>query len=139
MFLTFQVLRQIQPGSLTRSILDGSALSKPLLPHIQPEYYAAIIVGEAIGKSGKTQIQELTLNDLHLTGYAFYEAGKLARAVFINLKAYTRAAVRTSIHLNIDFAGSSPPVSMTVKRLAIKYVLSSSFETFVEVDGSDTL
>ena len=113
-------------------------MSKPLPPHIQPEYYAAIIAGEAIGKSRKTQIKELTLTDPHLTGYAFYEAGKLARAVFINLKAHTGAAVRTSVHLNISFTGSPAPVSMTVKRLAIKYV-SFTIKTFVKVDGGETM
>jgi len=124
----------IQPISLTRSIRDGSTLPTPLPPHIQPEYYAAIIVGEAIGKSGKTQIKELTLNDPHLTGYAFYEAGKLARAVFINLKAYTGAAVRASVHINIGFTGSAAPVSMTLKRLAIKQATDASGITW----GSQT-
>jgi hypothetical protein len=97
-------------------------LPQPLPAHIQPEYYAAIITGEAIGKNGNTQIQELILNDPHLTGYAFYEGGNLARAVFINLKAYTGATVRTSVNLNIGFTGSSAPLSMTLKRLAVKCV-----------------
>jgi Glycosyl hydrolase family 79 C-terminal beta domain len=116
---------QIQPVTLTRSIRDGSTLPQPLRAHIQPEYYAAIIAAEAIGKSGKTQIQELTLNDPHLTGYAFYEGGTLARAVFINLNAYIGTAVRTSVHLNLVFAsaGSSAPSSMSVKRLDIGSVL----------------
>jgi Glycosyl hydrolase family 79 C-terminal beta domain len=111
---------------LTRSIRDGSKLPQPLAAHIQPAYYAAIIAAEAIGNSGNTQIQELTLNDPYLTGYAFYDGATLARAVFINLREYTGTGVRTSAHVDLKFTpASSAPALMSVKRLAIKFVFLS--------------
>lgn len=111
---------QIQPITLTRSIRDGSPLSPPLAAHIQPEYYAAIIAGEAIGNSGNTQIQELTIDDPQISGFAFYENGRLVRAVFINLQSYTGTSARASVLLNLGWTGAGPS-TMTVKRLAIKY------------------
>jgi hypothetical protein len=114
-------------------------LPQALPAHIQSEYYAAIIAGEAIGKSGNTQIRELTLNDPQITGYAFYEGGRLARAVFINLRAYTGTAIRSSVHLSLGFTGTgSSPVSMSVKHLAIKLVPCYHYHIRV-VDNNDTL
>ncbi|KAF8220113.1 glycoside hydrolase family 79 protein [Tricholoma matsutake] len=122
----------LQPITLTRSIRDGSTLPQSLPPHIQPEYYAAIIAGEAIGNKGDTQIQELPVNHTQITGYAFYESGVLARAVFINLKAYSGTAARTNVQLNLTFTGtgSSAPSSMSIKRLAIKQAPDTSGVTW---------
>ncbi|KAJ7178604.1 glycoside hydrolase family 79 protein [Mycena crocata] len=111
----------IQPAVLTRSTLDGSPLSTPLQPHVQPQYYAAIIAAEAIGDSGETQALELTINNTRLSGYAFYEGGALKRAVFINSLAFLAGATnRTSVHLDLSFSGSGvKPTTFSVKRLVI--------------------
>jgi hypothetical protein len=106
--------------------LDGSTLAKPQAPHIQPQYYAAIIIAEAIGDSGDTQIAELSISDTRLSGYAFYESGSLKRAIFINSLAYltTTTTARPSTHVNLSFSGSGAPTSFSVKRLIIKWVVS---------------
>ncbi|KAK0205928.1 glycoside hydrolase family 79 protein [Desarmillaria ectypa] len=112
----------IQPVELTRSIEDGSELSEPVPPHVQPPYYAAIIIGEAIGNSGHTQAVELSIDNSRISGYAFYEDGVLARAVLINSQAYMRGQTtpRSSVHLDLGFSGNGQlPTTMRVKRLAI--------------------
>ncbi|KAJ7089061.1 glycoside hydrolase family 79 protein [Mycena epipterygia] len=119
----------IQPLTLTRSILDGSTLGKPQAPHIQPQYYAAIIIAEAIGDSGDTQVAELSISDTRLSGYAFYESGSLKRAIFINSLAYltTTTTTRPSTHVNLSFSGSGrAPTSFSVKRLIINHADDAS-------------
>ncbi|KAF5327444.1 hypothetical protein D9619_004448 [Psilocybe cf. subviscida] len=114
----------IQPITLTRSILDGSTLATPLPPHIQPQYYAAIIASEAIGSSGNTRVIELTFNDTRVSGYAFYEGTSLARAVIINSQAFfttSNASSRGTKHIDLNLSGSKPPTSMTVKRFSIPH------------------
>lgn len=111
--------QQIQPVTLNRSILDGSPLPSPQPPHIQPLYYAAIIAAEAIGPSGSTQAIELDIGSSHVSGYAFFDGGKLARAVFINLRAFTGAATRGAVSITPAFEGSSVPSRMSITRLAI--------------------
>ena len=119
---------QIQPVTLARSILDGSPLSQPLAPHVQPAYYAAIIVAEAIGNTGSARAVELSIDDTHVAGYAFYEGRKLVRAVLINSQAYlanNATGCRGTIHVNIQLDNSTgvAPFVMTIKRLAIGCVL----------------
>ncbi|KAG7092119.1 hypothetical protein E1B28_008493 [Marasmius oreades] len=115
----------IQPATLTHSILDGSDLPAPLPPHVQPQYYAAIIAAEAIGKGGRTQIAELSIDNTRITGYAFYESGVLKRAVFINLQAFLSgtSGARPSVHLDFSVSGKA---RMTVKRLAIGHADDAS-------------
>lgn len=114
------ILFQIQPITLTRSILDGSPLATPLAPHVQPQYYAAIIAGEAIGPCGHTRVIELSINNTRVSGYAFFDGIALKRAVLINSEAFlTTTTTRTSVHVNLAFVGTGAPTSMTVKRLAI--------------------
>ncbi|GLB40604.1 putative glycosyl hydrolase family 79 C-terminal beta domain [Lyophyllum shimeji] len=123
----------IQPVTLTRSTLDGSPLPAPLPPHVQPQYYAAIIAAEAIGKTCNAQVLELSINHPQIAGYAFYEHGFLARAVFINSKAYLPESTnRTSVHLDLNFAAARykiPPM-MTVKRLVIGRATDASGVTW---------
>ncbi|KAG5651934.1 hypothetical protein H0H81_006916 [Sphagnurus paluster] len=118
----------IQPVTLTVSSLTGEPLATPQAPHIQPQYYSAIIVAEAIGKSTNTRIVELDVNHPSITGYAFYSGSKLERAVFINLKGYfSTSTSRTKTTIDLGFAGKgSPAALMTVKRLAIKYATDVS-------------
>ena len=115
---------QIQPVTLNRSTLDGSPLSPPLPPHIQPQYYAAIIAAEAIGNSGNTQVNELNITDSRISGYAFYQGGKLTKAILINSLAFftTTTTVRSSTHVNLTFASGTVFSQMSVKRLLVPYV-----------------
>jgi len=119
----------IQPATLTRSILDGSPLSQPLAPHVQPQYYAAIIAGEAIGTTGSSTVTELDINNTFVSGYAFFEGGKLKRAVLINSQAFlsTSTGARTSVNVALSFAGSgSAPKTVQVKRLKINHADDAS-------------
>ncbi|KAJ7635010.1 glycoside hydrolase family 79 protein [Roridomyces roridus] len=118
----------IQPLTLTRSILDGSNMAAQP-PHVQPQYYAAIIVAEAIGNSGATQVVELNINNPRVAGYAFYESGTLKRAVFINSLAYltSTSGARSSAHVNLAFGGSgNAPTTFSVKRLVINHADDAS-------------
>ena len=138
---------QIQPITLDRSITDGTPLSSPLPPHVQPQYYGAIIAAEAIGNSGDTCVIELSIADDRISGYAFYEHGHLVRALIINSQAFlsTASAPRTSVHITLS--GDVPTV-MTVKRLNIPLVflsylwtvsLTSSFLTHRHADATSGL
>ncbi|TFK70312.1 glycoside hydrolase family 79 protein [Pluteus cervinus] len=110
----------IQPVTLTRSILDGSTLATPLAAHVQPQYYAAIIAGEAIGNSGTTQIAELSISNARLAGYAFFEHSRLARIILINSDAFFQGATsRPAIHVDFSFVGGTPDSQITVKRLNV--------------------
>ncbi|PFH52890.1 glycoside hydrolase family 79 protein [Amanita thiersii Skay4041] len=109
----------IQPITLTRSILDGSSLPDPLLAHVQPQYYAAIIISEAIGERGGVRMVEININNPEIVGYAFFEGHKLIRAVLIHLKAYLKGDTeRPSIHLQLNLGGKVHH-KIQVKRLNI--------------------
>ena len=115
---------QIQPVTLNRSTLDGSPLSPTLPPHIQPQYYAAIIAAEAIGNSGNTQVIELNITDSRISGYGFYHGGKLTKAILINSLAFftTTTTARPSTHVNLTSASFTDCSQMSVKRLFVPYV-----------------
>ncbi|KAG1725351.1 glycoside hydrolase family 79 protein [Suillus paluster] len=121
----------IQPVTLDYSILDGSPIA-PLAPHIQPPYYAAIIVAEAIGSSGTAQVVEIAIDENNVSGYAFYEHGTLSKAVFINTIAYfSGAGARTSTHIDFSFTGSGHTVKeMSVKTLKIGYASDTNHLTW---------
>ncbi|TFL04901.1 hypothetical protein BDV98DRAFT_561154 [Pterulicium gracile] len=110
----------IQPVTLTRSILDATPLPQPLPPHVQPQYYAAIILSEANGNA-PTQLAEITVNNPQITGWAFYEGGTWKRALFVHLGAHlSSSGFRPVERLNLGFSGTgSSPRNMTIKRLAI--------------------
>jgi len=117
---------------LTRSTVDGTPLPNPLPPHVQPQYYAAIIAAEAIGKSGNTHMVELTITDSSITGYAFYEKSRLARAVFINLHAFlSTSSSRGQAHVDLTLVNGSVG-SATLKRLTIKSVRALILGTSTE-------
>ena len=115
---------QVQPVTLNSSTLDGSPLFLPQPPHIQPQYYAAIIAAEAIGNSGNTQVIELNINDTTISGYAFYQGGQLTKAILINLLAFftTTTTPRSSTHVNLNFESGTVSSKMNVKRLFVPYV-----------------
>ncbi|KDR81787.1 hypothetical protein GALMADRAFT_221653 [Galerina marginata CBS 339.88] len=117
----------IQPVTLTVSTTDGTPLQKPLPPHVQPQYYGAIIAAEAIGK-GTTRAVELTIDNERISGYAFYSGNRLARIVLINSQAYlaTTIGTRPSTLVKLAFTGSGAPTKMVVKRLAIAHADDTS-------------
>lgn len=96
------IIPQIQPVTLNRSTIDGSPLSPPEKPHIQPSYYAGLFINSFIGSSGHAQISELTVWDDNVSGYAAYEDGKLVRAAFINLDAWLLSSTGTRPSVHID-------------------------------------
>lgn len=118
----------IQPVTLTHSTLDGSPLSTPLPPHIQPQYYAAIIAAEAIGTSGDTKVVELNIADTRISGYAFYQGGQLTKAILINSLAFltTTTTARPSTHVDLTFAGGTISSQMNVKRLFVPHADDTS-------------
>ncbi|EKM58753.1 glycoside hydrolase family 79 protein [Phanerochaete carnosa HHB-10118-sp] len=119
----------IQPISLNRSTIDGSPLDPPSPPHIQPSYYAALLIDTLISPNSlsfpwpfshgtlmspsssawsSARIVELTVPLDNVSGYAAYDAGVLRRAVFVNLDAWlssmdTAGAVRPIVHLDLGF------------------------------------
>ncbi|KAJ7459673.1 glycoside hydrolase family 79 protein [Mycena latifolia] len=112
----------IQPVTLTRSITDGSPLSTPLPPHVQPAYYAALVAAEAIGTSGVSTSVELDIDDDDVSGYAIYERGVLKRAVLIShTMFFAGSAVPRGVkHIALDFAGAKAPNGkINLKRLFI--------------------
>ncbi|KAE9403649.1 hypothetical protein BT96DRAFT_936280 [Gymnopus androsaceus JB14] len=116
----------IQPITLTRSILNASTLPSPLPPHIQPQYYAAIVAAEAIGKSGDTQISELSIDNPQISGYAFFEGGKAKRLIIINHTPYFIAdaeagTVRPVANVQIDFPEGCNTRNIQVKKLDIQH------------------
>ncbi|KAK7021937.1 hypothetical protein VNI00_017166 [Paramarasmius palmivorus] len=116
----------IQPVTLNRSTTDGSDLPAPLPPHVQPQYYAAVIAAEAIGDGGSTKVSEIAVNNSRIAGYAFYEADELARAVFINSEAFLSDSTnRSRVHLDFAFAGTTA-TTMSVKRLSIGHADDTS-------------
>ncbi|EEB91400.1 hypothetical protein MPER_10243 [Moniliophthora perniciosa FA553] len=117
----------IQPVALDRSILDGSSLPSPILPHVQPGYYAGIIAAEVIGRSLEPKkIVELEVDNQHVAGFAVYDSSRLSKAVFVNLKAYIpnegsdhkRGSVKADLHFG---EGKKYAVSRNaeIKRLRI--------------------
>jgi len=122
----------IQPVALNRSTLDGTPLSQPVAPHIQPAYYSAIITAEVIGNSGQTRSIELDIANQYLAGYAFYEGEVLKSALFINSQAWlsTSTGIRSNTTLTLDFTSDwnsvSAPRSMTIKRLEINHADDAS-------------
>ncbi|KAI8984835.1 glycoside hydrolase family 79 protein [Trametes punicea] len=96
----------IQPITLNRSIVDGSPLNPPSPPHVQPSYYAGLLINTFIGSTGSSQLVELAVNDTNVSGYAAFEHGRLVRAAFVNLHAWLASSTgeRPSVHIDLDFA-----------------------------------
>ncbi|KAJ7729661.1 hypothetical protein DFH07DRAFT_756670 [Mycena maculata] len=112
----------IQPVTLTRSPIDGSNLTTPLPPHVQPAYHAALVAAEAIGSSGTTTSVELDIDDNTVSGYAFYDQGVLKRAVLINHNMFfaDSGVPRGVKNIAVDFiGGKGPKGEIGVKRLFI--------------------
>ncbi|KAI0642794.1 glycoside hydrolase family 79 protein [Trametes meyenii] len=113
------------PVSLNRSATNGAPLDPPQPPHVQPVYYAGLVIGTLVGNSSTSQIVELTVDDDNVTGYAAFEGGWLVRAAFVNLRAWLSGSNgnRPSVHLDFHFAraGSARSGNVTVRRLAMEH------------------
>ena len=88
-------------------------------------------MAEAIGNSGDTKVVELNINDPKISGYAFYQGGRLTNAILINSLAFlaTTTEARSSTHVNLTFASGTVSSEMDVKRLSVPYV--QLFESFL--------
>lgn len=125
---------QIQPISLNRSIIDGSPLDPPTPPHVQPSFYAALLVDSFVGTHGSsfpfssstssatsgTRIVELDVGADNVSGYAAFEGGELVRAVLVNLDAWlaSQAAVAGAVRPNVTVTlspSSSPSANSGLK------------------------
>ena len=103
------MLNQIQPISLNRSIVDGSPLDPPQPPHIQPSFYAALLVDTFVGLGGSPHLVELSVPNDNVTGYAAFVNGFIKRAVFVNLEAWLQSSTgdRPSVHIELNFSLAS--------------------------------
>ena len=102
-----------------------SDIPTPLPPHVQPQYYAAIIIAEAISTSSQTSLVELDISDSRLSGYAFFEGGAkgtLKRAVLVESQAFLEsesAGQRGAKNVTFSFSKGTAPSKAQVKRLKI--------------------
>ena len=114
--------------------MDGSPLSPPSQPYLQPTYYAGLVINTAVGNKaalGETKIVELDISAPNLSGYVIFEMGKPVRAVFINLNGWLKGdegvRERSTYHIDLSFASedlkelNSAPKEIRVKRLDIGY------------------
>ena len=114
----------MQPVALNRSILTGDPLSTPTPPHVQPAYYGALVVAEAIGTTGTTKIVEIPIADARVAGYAIYEGPALVRAVFLNSQSWPSGSTgaRPQVQVSTLFlAAHGAPTKATMKRLKIAH------------------
>ncbi|KAH7108203.1 hypothetical protein BKA62DRAFT_781574 [Auriculariales sp. MPI-PUGE-AT-0066] len=111
----------MQPVALNRSIATGQPEeTKPA--HVQPSYYGAIAITEAIGRTGRATVAEIVADDAHIAGYAIYEGQKLVRAIFLNAEAWTASSTgtRPSVRLQLAFGAKGAPTKAIAKRLVIE-------------------
>lgn len=82
---------------------------------IGPVFYAAVILAEAFGTSGKAQITDLQLNgnNMFTPGYAIYENGQLEKLALFNYVTDPTGA--TTYSVNVSFSGGSAPSQVSVK------------------------
>ena len=116
---------------MNRSIVDGSPLNPPLPPHVQPVYYAGLVVNTLVGSTGASSVVELNINDSNVSGYAAFEGGKLVRAVFVNLHPWLTSSTgaRPSVHIDLAFAGGKSG-NASARRLVIQHADDTSNVTF---------
>lgn len=87
--------------------------------HVQPAYYGALAVYEAIGKDG-VSVAEFAVNSTHVASYGIYDKHqKLARVVLINSEIAPQGAGRNNTSIQLQGASK-------LKRLAIPSTTSLS-------------
>ena len=74
-----------------------------------PAYYAPLVVDSFVGSSGSSSVVEIEVDDDRVAGYAAFEDGKLARAVFVNLDPWLSSSTgaRPSVHMDFSFVHSA--------------------------------
>ncbi|KAI0763458.1 glycoside hydrolase family 79 protein [Trametes elegans] len=111
---------------LNRSTTDGSPLDPPQKPHVQPLYYAGLVIGSFIGHTGDAEIVELQVDSQNVSAYTAYVKGALNSAVFVNLEPWLSGATgpRPAVHLDLDFTGgvvTAANSTAVVRRLTIEH------------------
>ncbi|PCH34775.1 glycoside hydrolase family 79 protein [Wolfiporia cocos MD-104 SS10] len=112
----------IQPVTLHNSTANGAPLDPPEPPYIQPPYYGGLVVDTFVGSTGSAEIVELDVADENISGYAAFESGRLARAVFVNLHAWVAnsTGTRPVTRIKLRFVDSNVS-SATARRLTIQH------------------
>lgn len=90
-------------------------------PQIQPQYHAFLIVAEAIGRTGKSRIAELSVASDHISAYGIWESGKLVRIVVINLQPWTYSSTGTRPVTTIQLQELANHQRATYKTLYVPY------------------
>jgi hypothetical protein len=88
-------------------------------PHIMPLYHVLVIVGEAIGQTGRSSIQEITIDDPNTSGYSIYEDNKLVRVILINSQLYLSSDSGGRPQTSLSLQGISGKASLKAKRFSI--------------------
>ena len=68
------------------------------------------------------------MNDANVSGYAAFEGGQLARAVFVNFNAWLTTSTGTRPSVHIDFGGRTG--SARARRLVIQHADDTANVTF---------
>ncbi|EMD34946.1 glycoside hydrolase family 79 protein [Gelatoporia subvermispora B] len=94
---------------------------------IGPIFYANLVVAEALGTSGTSQVLDLNMNEgnIYTPGYGIWENGQLARLVLINFMTDPTGAnsYTTTIQVGgVDGEANATPASVRVKMLAAESV-----------------
>jgi hypothetical protein len=84
-----------------------------------PLYHALLVVGEAIGNSGQSTIQEISIADTKVSGYAIYEKNKLVRVVLINGNLYLSSDSQPRSQATVSLQGLPANARIQAKRLTI--------------------
>ncbi|KAJ2962019.1 hypothetical protein NQZ79_g2828 [Umbelopsis isabellina] len=88
-------------------------------PHIMPLYHVLVIVGEAIGHTGRSSIQEIAIDDTYTSGYGIYEDNKLVRVILINSQLYLSSDAGARPQTSISLHGLSGSATLKAKRFSI--------------------
>jgi len=99
--------------------IGDDGVNKSSVPHIMPMYHVLLIVGEAVGRSGQSTVQELTIDETNVSGYGIWEHGRLARIVLINSNLYLSTDSQPRSQVTVSLQGLSTHASIQAKRFAI--------------------
>ena len=82
---------------------------------VTPIFYSAVVVAEALGKSGNAQVIDLQANggNMYTPAYGIYDGGSLARVALFNYVTDPTGA--SSYTATISVSGGSIPAQVSVK------------------------
>ncbi|KIJ24121.1 glycoside hydrolase family 79 protein, partial [Sphaerobolus stellatus SS14] len=115
-----------QPVSLNRSIEDATPLNPPVAAHVQPAYYAAIVIAEFLGSSTRNLVELSTTSNI-ISAYALYSGTSISRVLLINHEAFlssSSGSARPSVSVFFSLSGGGKTVQ--IKRLSIPFADSKS-------------